>query len=222
MFCRIQPGADHLHHHQTPPSGKKVSSGKPTRADTIIHLLTLRICKSKGWPPLKAQPNPFQARITSAQALPKTETTSKSLCLVSGLSASRNAPAPSGYPTHFYYYCISCNLFTEEPWKPNLWSTYCTATWEAIVAEPLLTHRWKRCQLPAASSEVNLSFHARSNKMEVFWPLFWDSEKKSKRRKEPNQNKNQRWFVPQHVQQMAQNSWSFFPVLCSNIRNFKK
>lgn len=60
--------------------------------------------------------------------------------------------------------------------------------------------------------------------MEMFRPLFWESKKKSKQRKKPNQNKNQLWFVPQHVQQMAQNFWSFFffPASHSNISNFTK
>lgn len=71
MFCRIQPGADHLHHHQTPPSGKKVSSRKPTTADTIIHLLTHRICKSKDWPPLKIQPNPLPGQNKLSPGAPK-------------------------------------------------------------------------------------------------------------------------------------------------------
>lgn len=29
---------DHLHHYQTPPSAKKVSSRKPMRTDTIIYI----------------------------------------------------------------------------------------------------------------------------------------------------------------------------------------
>lgn len=64
-------------------------------------------------------------------------------------------------------------------------------------------HCWKRYQLPAASSEVNLLFHARSNKMEVFWPLLWESKEKSVWREKLNQNKNPQWFVPCYVEQMA-------------------
>lgn len=84
-------------------------------------------------------------------------------------------------------------------------------------------HCWKRYQLSAASSEVNLLFHARSNKTEVFFDL-----SSGRIRKRVCEGKSQiktkilSGLFCVMLNKRHRISCQFFPASCSNIRNFTK